>query len=512
MDSLLVHANTVLNDSLDHDTEFREIIDLPQSLTPVEEFDYCLLPDGVFADHIRDISERMQCPPDYVAVAIMVVLATVIGRSHQIQPKEHDDDWRVVPNLWGLIIGKPSQLKTPALASVLKHVTRVDDEAREKFESEIKTFEHDKEFYKAEREHNKKRVAALFKDNKHDEARALIESQAEIEPPTRKSYFTNDSTTEKLGELLSENSNGLLVFRDELTGFLKTIDSEQRPNDRAFYLEGFNGTGSYRYDRIGRGTIDIKNHVISLIGAIQPGRFASYVHQAIRQGSGDDGFSQRFQLAVYPDEPTTWKNVDRQPNHGATDAVYSVIRRLVDMADTEEPKILRFSPEAQLIFNDWRYDLENTKLLNSDDHPALLAHLAKYRSLLPSLALIIHLADICCSEITDVSETAIMRACGWCEYLESHARRIYSDAIDNPAKAAKLILTKIENRKLIDGFTVRDVSRNKWAGLTDVNEVKEGLEVLVDHHYLLLCTLATAGRPSVTYRINPRILEDNCHG
>ena len=38
--------------------------------------------------------------------------------------------------------------------------------------------------------------------------------------------MVNDSTVEKLGELLNENPNGLLVFRDELTGFLRQLDRD----------------------------------------------------------------------------------------------------------------------------------------------------------------------------------------------------------------------------------------------------------------------------------------------
>src|ERR1700737_3806651 len=38
--------------------------------------------------------------------------------------------------------------------------------------------------------------------------------------PTLRRYKTNDSTVEKLGELLRENPAGLLVLRDELVGLI----------------------------------------------------------------------------------------------------------------------------------------------------------------------------------------------------------------------------------------------------------------------------------------------------
>jgi putative DNA primase/helicase len=217
-------------------------------------------------------------------------------------------------------------------------------------------------------------------------------------------------------------------------------------------------------------------------------------------------------MSVYPDEPGTWKNVDRYPNHEAKNAVYSIVQMLAEMAEIGEPVILQFTLEAQTVFNEWRIELENQKLRNNDDHPALIAHLAKYRSLMPSLALIIHLVDTCESEVTAVSEMAVIKACGWCDYLESHARRIYDDATNNPLKVAKLILIKIKSGKLSNGFTSREIYQKGWSGLTDTAEVRDGLEALIDYGYLLECTSESIGRPTITHRINPKLFGDSSHG
>jgi hypothetical protein len=217
-------------------------------------------------------------------------------------------------------------------------------------------------------------------------------------------------------------------------------------------------------------------------------------------------------LAVYPDERGKWENVDRYPNIDVKNAVYATIQQLAEMAEIDEPVILQFTPDAQAVFNEWRYELENNKLLNNDDHPALIAHLAKYRSLLPSLALIIHLVDTCDAEVSPVSEMAIIKACGWCDYLESHARRIYADATNNPLKTAKLILNKIKSGKLSNGFNQREINRKGWSGLADITEIKEGIETLIDCSYLLECVIETSGRPAVTYWVNPKIMEDMQHG
>ena len=177
-------------------------------------------------------------------------------------------------------------------------------------------------------------------------ARALLESQEDIEPPIRRRRYTNDSTIEKLGQLLIQNPNGMLDYRDEIHGFLKTIDSESRPKDRSFYLEGWNGTGVLSVRPHWPWDYGYQASRYLTIRYNQPGRIASYIHNAVRKGSGDDGFSQRFQLAVYGDELRVWKNVDRYPNNDASNAVYAIIQQLAAMAETDEPAILQFCPAA----------------------------------------------------------------------------------------------------------------------------------------------------------------------
>ncbi len=65
MDELLKLADITLDNSMNPDSVFRDIEPLPDTLLPVEKFNYHLLPDGAFTEHVKDISERMQCPPDY---------------------------------------------------------------------------------------------------------------------------------------------------------------------------------------------------------------------------------------------------------------------------------------------------------------------------------------------------------------------------------------------------------------------------------------------------------------
>src|SRR5208337_3331522 len=265
-----------------------------------------------------------------------------------------------------------------------------------------------------------------------DEAKAKLEA-LQMEEPVRRRYQTQDGTTEKIGELLNQNPRGLLVNRDELIGWFRALDRDGREGDRAFYLEAWNGTGGYIYDRIGRGTLDIPALCLSVFGAITPGPLSAYSYQAQRGGIGDDGLLQRFQVLVWPDAPGEWINIDRFPDTKEKNRAWEIFKKLagdIPGAVTDEGAdipALRFSPSGQEVFNSWRHNLETRLRSDHGFPPAMESHLAKYRSLMPSLALIFHLVEVADGTESEgpVSERAAIMAVTWCEYLETHAWRVY---------------------------------------------------------------------------------------
>ena len=77
-----------------------------------------------------------------------------------------------------------------------------------------------------------------------------LKSLQAYQEPTERRYKTNDSSIEKIVELLEQNPNGLLYYRDELIGLFKRMERTGNEQDRAFLLESWNGDGSHTDDRI----------------------------------------------------------------------------------------------------------------------------------------------------------------------------------------------------------------------------------------------------------------------
>jgi putative DNA primase/helicase len=95
----------------------------------VPPFEDALLPEAL-RSWVADVAARVQGPADFVAIGAMVSAAAVIGRKVAIRPKRQDD-WAVVPNLWGLAVGPPGLMKSPALAEALRPLSRLISDTAE---------------------------------------------------------------------------------------------------------------------------------------------------------------------------------------------------------------------------------------------------------------------------------------------------------------------------------------------------------------------------------------------
>lgn len=498
--------------------DWPELLPVKTELLPVASLPLTIVP-APFRDWVADVSNRMQCPPDFVAAGMLVMAGSIVGAGCGIRPKQYDS-WTVVPNLWGGVVGRPSMLKTPAIGEAMKPLDTLECDAKRTYDTAKKDYEADHEAFKARKEslQSDMRKVANGKARDGQSMDGLKYDFAHLEeppPPVWRRYKTNDATIEKMAELQADNPRGLLLFRDELIGLFATWDKDGHEADRAFYLEAWNGVRPYTSDRIGRGTLFVENLCVSLFGGIQPAKLSNYLHAAMR-GQNNDGLVQRLQMLVYPDELRTWKLTDTPINAQAKQQAYRVIDRLASMdfrqagAFAEEGHRIpyyRFDAAGQAVFYQWLEELE-TKLRQETEEPVLLEHLGKYRSLMPALSLLFHVCALADGHpVGQVSEEAAKLAAAWCDYLESHARRIYGLITNLTAQAAARLALKLQQGALPARFTVRDVYRKDWGLLDDRQVIENACEELIslgwlrDHH-----TPSSFGQRGKTeYLVNPKV-------
>ena len=167
---------------------------------------------------------------------------------------------------------------------------------------------------------------------------------------------------------------------------------------------------------------------------------------------------------------------------------------------------LRFHPAAQMRSNAYLTELEG-RLRGGDLHPAVESHLSKYRSLVPSLALILHLADGSSGALPagPVSFSALVRAIEISEYLEAHALRVYSAQTATAEIDARRLGRRLIDGDLGDAFTVRTLYRRNWSGIGKAEQAQAAVDVLVDHGWLRAETERNGNRSFTQYVVNPEV-------
>lgn len=396
---------------------------IPQKWTP-EPITPDMLPPSI-RGWVNDVCERIESPFEIGAVSALCFIGNLIGSKVGVRPKAKDN-WTVVPNLWGMVIGKASVKKSPVYNELFRSIKRIQTNAFSEFES-------DKQKVFEEYQRIDAKIKEIEKTKAPDMDAIIALKNSKPSMPKLRRYTTQDATIEAITKILQDNPNGVLNTRDELMGFLKSMDKNGHESDRAFYLEGWNGTGGHIVDRAGAGVTNLPRLTLGVLGSIQPSMIKNYVYEAVKDKKAD-GFLQRFQLAIFA-EPMEQTYIDRYPNATARNEFDKIVDYIATNDEFEgtqkddfgEIPFYRFNDEAQKIFIDWY--LSNTKEATDAGNEALSAHLSKYDKLFTSLALIFHICDIAegrSFDYTKIDKRNTERALSLTNALKSHAYKLYS--------------------------------------------------------------------------------------
>jgi hypothetical protein len=130
---------------------------------------------------------------------------------------------------------------------------------------------------------------------------------------------------------------------------------------------------------------------------------------------------------------------------------------------------------------------------------------------MPSLALLFELADLAVTgvigEVVTVTLEHTKQAAAFCEYLESHARRIYSCIISPETRAARDLARHIRYGDLSEQFKTREFYLKGWSGLDTPERARAALAILEDAGWVRRTeslAMATGGRPSELWVVNPK--------
>jgi hypothetical protein len=437
------------------------------------------LPLGLLPEAIEHFavsqSEIMGVDAGGLAVAALAVCAAAIPDAITLKVKRHDD-WEESARLWVALIGNPSAKKNPIINAATRPLRLIDDELVRRYLEE------------------KRKYDSLDKAGK-----------AEKSPPRQVRVRIEDVTVEAAQEVLRDSHDGVLLIRDELSGWFGSMEKygsgKGAAADRSFWLQSFNG-GGYSVNRVGRGVVAIDNLSVSMLGGIQPDPI-----RRIAADAADDGLLQRlFPVCLGP----SCVGLDVPPS-AAVGEYGGVVRRLHEMQRPKQGAMvevpLKFDAAGQDLrqqLSERHHEMQSSwEILNKK----LAAHVGKYDGLYARLCIVFHCIDSTSPRPAAVIpyETAKRAANFLHDFLFPHALAFYqnvlglSDKHDAVLATAGWILSHQPEK-----ITVRDVRRgDRTMREMDVDQAEEVLRKLDAMSWV--DPVPAVRRDSVTYTVNPEV-------
>ena len=312
-------------------------------------------------------------------------------------------------------------------------------------------------------------------------------------PPYRQ-IIVNETTPEALHAKCMDHPCSLLNFSDELSSWFNSMEKKGHETERALWLKGWTGDQSHSIATLSRGDVYVEKLCLSVLGGMQPGRWRAYMRDVVA-GSSGDGLVQRLQLAIWPDEAEQ-EYTDIPADDAIAARVEARFRELIAIGEGAElPIVYKFTSDAQELFIAW-WNRMSQKRAASRRRRSIESHYAKFKSLLPSLALIFQLFDDADQRLFDddipgpkesvpcvVNATNVQRAMAFCKWLVPHVERSYGCMLNSVG--VETLTGKIRSGKLeikpdewVDSFSYTDLLRKEWKGLRDKEDLMTALGIL----------------------------------
>lgn len=389
----------------------------PRPHPPIERFRPFpteALPEPV-RSYVEQAAASINLHTASIAMPLLAALASAIGNSRIVRIKS---DWKEPCVLWSMIVARTGDAKSPGLDAAVGFLRSMDQRAIAAWR-------------RATREHQK---------NKKASKRAKQDAPDDDPPPPPKRCTLQDTTIEAAAAALEANPRGLLLERDELSGFFASFDAYRKGGagkDRAFWIAA-HGARPYVKDRSTQPLIAVERATVSITGVIQPGVLQSATDKTDREA----GLLARFLVAAPPSRKRPFS--ETEIDQSLIDAMERVFDRLLSLSlmpdgDTWTPIEVAMSPEARRTFIAWHNGVDSDRFEERDADVCAL--LSKAGGTLARLALVVEHAAWAGSEpdtasdlAAAVSETgpmevsldAVQRAIAIMDWCNAEARRTYA--------------------------------------------------------------------------------------
>jgi hypothetical protein len=427
----------------------------------------------------REGAAALPCPPDFIAVHLLAICGAVIGRSRALEVKP---GWIEGPRIWSAVVADTGEKKSPALGIAHRPLAEQQNQLQRQQEENQSAYESKHARYEVE--------LAVWMESVKKAAKAgtpvVAEKPVEPEEPKMPQLFTTDATVEGMSRLLHENPRGVILLRDELTGWARAMDQYHggKGSDRESWLSFWSGAPVLINRKGWKQPVYLPNPFVSVTGCLPPGVLGDFTDER----GQEDGFIHRI-LFAYP-EPVTVEWTDASISFKAVAAYEELLDRLAKLAPIqseyghEVPQVVEFTSEGKAAWVRWvnTHYAEFRDPLFSD---ALRGPWAKMDGYCASYALIIQAIRFVMggSDTEDVDAVSVQAAVALIDYHKNHARRVYPMLRASEEDVRVMRVVRWIEKQPGRATTARDVQHYKVGGVQRTDEAKRLLADLEARGY-----------------------------
>jgi hypothetical protein len=447
-------------------------------------------------------ADAASSPVDYVGVSLLASVGAALGN---VRWPLAGSSWSEPPVLWCGLVGSPSSGKSPSMDAAFELVRHAEERMGAGYDDERRRYETEKQAAEARRETWKIEVKNASKAG--GSPPTLPRDAEEPEAPVRPRIRVADATTEKLGALAAANPRGLLLVRDELSGWLGGFDRYGGGgSDRAFALEAYGGR-SYVVDRMkSQEPLSIRHLSIGVLGGVQPDKLSLILDQP------DDGLASRV-LWSWPDVAPGFSLARHAASDRDAEAAFARLTTLAMGSDefaNPEPKRIRLAEAAEDELEAYAKEVA-TRV--TDATGIFAGALGKARGHVLRLALVFE--HLWWSPAHDVLEPSIITgravraAAGLVDgYFLPMAERVCGDAAIPAGERQAMAVAHHLRRAGLSEFNARVVRREIGGLLREAAVMDAACAVLVDAGRIrpLKPSHVGAGRRPKNFEVNSAVL------
>lgn len=456
---------------------------------------------------LTDMAQGAGAPVDYVAVSFLAVAASLIGGKRKVRPYV-EADWSEPCILWVGLVGDPSSAKSPALDRTTLVLRDMERDHAVSHGEKINGWRGDCERAKIEFA----TFQGLVKEATKEGIATPPLPDVAVEPrqPQRRRLLVQDSTPEKLAEILSGNPMGTLHLRDELAGWLTSFD-RYTPGGREFWLEAYGGR-PFVIDRKGNpDPTTVPFNGVSVVGGIQPEKLADAL---FGRGKPDDGLVARF-LWAWPNRPD-YQRPRRCADQSTMAAMYGRLDGLTWGAGHDGADVavtLPLDDNAADVFEQF----ERANRDAGDESGGLFkSFCGKLAGMVLRLSLVSELTRWAYEGGPEPRSISAKTVAAVAEFVDEYAKptalRVFGDAVLPPVERNAATLGRLILKSKLTRVNARDLKRTPYkqhlAGMREAEPLNEALSYLVDADWLKPIGARageTPGRQSSDYAVNPAV-------